>query len=218
MSSVIKRELSKQKKILHPNSRKVRAIAKKSKKAIAREHTKQTGTVKQNLIREKMLWMIDHMVPNICPYTPQLTAELIEKYIARNDEEIQWIEEKNKLPGRKNQSHASRKDILRMNKERELDDYNGCGIEIPNILNSTQCEMLREWDGDVRWLPNFTFRRFGKRHVEELTTQRENTKSEEKLSKKSQVTEKSSPKENTAEKIDDKKEEMYAQKINMETE
>lgn len=78
--------------------------------------------------------------------------------------------------------------------------------------------MLREWDGDVRWLPNFTFRRFGKRHVEELTAQRENTKSEEKLSKKSQVTEKSSLKENAAEKNDDKKEEMYTQKINMETE
>lgn len=52
------------------------------------------------------------------------------RYIARNDEEIQRIDEKNKLPGRKNQSHASRKDILRMNKERELDDYNGCGIGI----------------------------------------------------------------------------------------
>lgn len=39
--------------------------------------------------------------------------------------------------------------------------------EIPNILNSTQCEMLRKWDGDVRYLPNFVFRRFGRRHVEQ---------------------------------------------------
>lgn len=27
--------------------------------------------------------------------------------------------------------------------------------------------MLRKWDGDVRYLPNFVFRRFGRRHVEQ---------------------------------------------------
>ncbi|XP_008551451.3 translation machinery-associated protein 16 [Microplitis demolitor] len=167
MSVVLKKGLSKQKKMLHPNSRKVTAIVKKSKKIEKREQSKQTGLMKQNLIREKMLWLKEHMKPQICPYTSELTGELLEKYIARHDEQLKGIAEKNKVRNKKNRSNASREDILRMSKERDLDEYNGCGIEIPNILNSTQCEMLRKWDGDVRYLPNFVFRRFGRRHVEQ---------------------------------------------------
>ncbi|XP_015120221.1 translation machinery-associated protein 16 [Diachasma alloeum] len=163
MSAIMKRELSKQKKMLHPNSRKILAIAKKSKKALNRENAKQTGSMKQNLIREKMLWMREHMVPDVCPYPASLTGELLEKYIARHDEEMAKIVE-SKL-GKKNRSHTSREDVLRMTKEREVEEYNGAGIEIPNILNSAQCEMLRQWDGDLRYLPNFSFRRFGKKHV-----------------------------------------------------
>ncbi|XP_057337320.1 translation machinery-associated protein 16 [Microplitis mediator] len=167
MSVVLKKGISKQKKMLHPNSRKVTAIVKKSKKIEKREQSKQTGLMKQNLIREKMLWLKEHMKPQICPYTSELTGELLEKYIARHDEELKGIADKNKVRNKKNRSNASRKDILRMSKERDSDEYDGCGIEIPNILNSTQCEMLRKWDGDVRYLPNFVFRRFGRRHVEQ---------------------------------------------------
>ncbi|XP_034937816.1 translation machinery-associated protein 16 [Chelonus insularis] len=178
MPSSKKEAFGKQKKVLHPNSRKMLAITKKNNRAIHKEQSKLAGTIKQNLIREKILWIQEHMVPDICPYTPELTAELLEKYIARHDEELDLIAQKNKVPNKKNRSHASREDILRMNKERDHDEYNGCGIEIPNILNSTQCEMLRKWDGDVRYLPNFVFRRFGKRHVEEM--QRKILKSESK--------------------------------------
>ncbi|KAH0553253.1 translation machinery-associated protein 16 [Cotesia glomerata] len=167
MSVALKKGLSKQKKMLHPNSRKVNAIVKQNKKIVKREQMKQTGMMKQNLIREKMLWFKEHMKPKICPYTSELTAELLEKYIARYDEELKTIADKNKVRNKKNRSNASREDILRMSKERDEDEYNGCGIEIPNILNSTQCEMLRKWDGDVRYLPNFVFRRFGRRHVEQ---------------------------------------------------
>ncbi|XP_011310079.1 translation machinery-associated protein 16 [Fopius arisanus] len=163
MSAIMKKELMKQKKLLHPNSRKVLAIAKKSKKASNRVNAKQTGSMKQNLIREKMMWIREHMIPDVCPYPSNLTGELLEKYIARHDEEMSKIVE-GKL-GKRNRSRTSREDILRMMKERELEEYNGPGIEIPNILVSSQCEMLRKWDGELRYLPNFSFRRFGKKHV-----------------------------------------------------
>lgn len=38
-------------------------------------------------------------------------------------------------------------------------------VEIPDILISKQCEMLRTWNGELRLLPNFKFRRFGKKHL-----------------------------------------------------
>lgn len=37
------------------------------------------GAIKQNLIGEKMLWMQQHMIPDVCPYTPELAADLLLK-------------------------------------------------------------------------------------------------------------------------------------------
>lgn len=38
-------------------------------------------------------------------------------------------------------------------------------LEIPDILTPSQCEMLRNWNGELRYLQNFKFRRFGKKHL-----------------------------------------------------
>lgn len=40
-------------------------------------------------------------------------------------------------------------------------------LEIPDILNAGQCLLLRNWDGDAKFLPNFKFRRFGQKHLDE---------------------------------------------------
>ncbi|XP_015589508.1 translation machinery-associated protein 16 [Cephus cinctus] len=168
MSTAMKKELAKAKKVLHPNSRKSIAIIKKTHKISNREKAKLGCAIKQNVIGEKMLWMQEHMVPDVCPYTPQLTADLLELYMARHDKELEQISIKHSVGGRRHRQHASREDIIRMTKEREREEYNTCGIEIPDILNSTQCTMLRKWDGELRYLPNFEFRRFGKKHLNEL--------------------------------------------------
>ncbi|XP_031846031.1 translation machinery-associated protein 16 [Nomia melanderi] len=168
MSTAIKKEYLKAKKIAHPNSRKSIAITKRTKKIINRQKTKLGGLIKQNLLGEKMLWIQEHMVPDVCPYTPELTATLLETYIARNDEELEQINIKHSIGGRKNRQHASRQDVLRMTKEREQEEYNTCGIEIPDILNTTQCDMLRKWNGELKYLTNFKFRRFGKKHLNDI--------------------------------------------------
>ncbi|XP_043274078.1 translation machinery-associated protein 16 [Venturia canescens] len=167
MSNTLKKELAKVKKMIHPNSRKSAAIAKKTVKITNRTRAKQAGSMKQMLVGEKMLWLQENMVPGVCPYTPELTMELLEKYIARHDEELDFIAQKNKVIGKKNKSHASREDILRMSKEREKEEYEASGIEIPNIMIASQCSMLQKWDGDLRYLPNFIFRRWGKKNLEE---------------------------------------------------
>ncbi|XP_020293719.1 translation machinery-associated protein 16 [Pseudomyrmex gracilis] len=167
MSIAIQREIAKAKKILHPNSRKAVMIAKKTKKISNRQKAKMAGVIKQNLVGEKMMWIQQHMVPDVCPYTPELTAELLLKYIRRNDEELEQIVIKHSIGGRKNRQHASREDIIRMTKQREQEEFDTCGIEIPDILTSTQCEMLRNWNGELRLLSNFKFRRFGKKHLKD---------------------------------------------------
>ncbi|KAG7213570.1 hypothetical protein KM043_002825 [Ampulex compressa] len=167
MATAMKKELAKVKKVTHPNSRKALAIIKKTTRMSNRQKAKVGGLLKQNLTGEKMLWIRQHMVPDVCPYTPELTGELLEKYVARNDEELEQIAIKHSIGGRKNRQHASREDVLRMTRKRELEEYDTCGIEIPDILTSFQCEMLRKWNGELRLLPNFRFRRFGRKHLKE---------------------------------------------------
>ncbi|EZA62923.1 hypothetical protein X777_04632 [Ooceraea biroi] len=64
-----------------------------------------------------------------------------------------------------------------MTKKREQEEFNTCGIEIPDILIATQCEMLRSWNGELRLLPNFKFRRFGKKHLREALQRKMKTES-----------------------------------------
>ncbi|XP_043479026.1 translation machinery-associated protein 16 homolog [Leptopilina heterotoma] len=176
MSSNLKKELSKVKKLSHPNSRKSIALVKKTNRINKREKVKLGSYIKQNLVAEKMLWIQEHM-QDVSPYTPELTAELLLEYIARNDEEMEQIALKHSIGGKRSRQHASREDILRMTKERELEEYKTCGIEIPDILITSQYEMLRKWDGELRYLPNFKFRRFGKKDLK-LNTQDRTKKAE----------------------------------------
>ena len=45
-----------------------------------RQKVKLGSFVKQNLVAEKILWIKQHMV-DVCPYTPELTAELLEALV-----------------------------------------------------------------------------------------------------------------------------------------
>lgn len=44
-----------------------------------KEQHKKDYKLKQSLIAEKLLWFQKHMDPNICPYTVDQTAVLVEK-------------------------------------------------------------------------------------------------------------------------------------------
>lgn len=129
-----------------------------------------------------------------CNYIENIYTNLffIGRYIARNDEELEQIAIKHSIGGRRGRQHASREDIIRMTKEREQEEFDTCGIgtynfflffitfcyrfvnivaiqyyfvEIPDIFIPKQCDILRTWNGESRFLPHFKFRRFGKKHL-----------------------------------------------------
>ncbi|XP_050575077.1 translation machinery-associated protein 16 isoform X1 [Bombus affinis] len=162
MATAMRKEFLKSKKMIHPNSRKSIAITKKVKKISNRQKGKMSRLIKQNLIGEKMLWIRNNMIPGVCPYTPELTASLLETYIARNDEEMEQIAIKRSIGNNRSRQHASRENIIRITKEREQEEYDTCGIEIPDILNATQCKMLMNWNNELQCINNFKFIRFGK--------------------------------------------------------
>lgn len=46
-------------------------------------------------------------------------------------------------------------------------DYKCCYyLEVPNIMDAKQLEMLKNWNGELRYLQNFVLKRIGKIHLE----------------------------------------------------
>ncbi|XP_008203461.1 translation machinery-associated protein 16 [Nasonia vitripennis] len=158
---------------IHPKSRKCIALVKKMKKDSKKEQAKRDTKLKQSLLAEKLLWFQKHMDPNICPYTVELTGELIDNYIARNDEELEQIKLKRSIGQNRNRQHSGREDAIRITKEREINDYQSCGMEIPNILNTAECNLLKKWKGELKLLPNFKLCKFRKAQVDAVLKKKE---------------------------------------------
>ncbi|XP_012522950.1 translation machinery-associated protein 16 isoform X2 [Monomorium pharaonis] len=129
-----------------------------------KQKSKLLNTIKHQLVGEKLMWFKQNMFPDECQWSEFDLADLLIKYIGRNDEELEQIEIKRSI-GRRGRQHASREDVILMTKKEEQTQFDTCGIEIPNLFNRKQREMLRDWDGDLKLLPNFKFRRFGRKHL-----------------------------------------------------
>ncbi|XP_014207536.1 translation machinery-associated protein 16 [Copidosoma floridanum] len=153
--------------LLHPKSRKCRAVVKKLRKDTKKERNKQETKLKQSLIADKLLWFQKNMDSSVCPYTVELTTALVEKYMARNDEELEQINIKRSIGVHRNKQHIGREQAINMTKERERNDFESCGLEIPDILNISQCSMLQKWNGDLKLIPAFKFCHFKKRQLED---------------------------------------------------
>ncbi|XP_019874672.1 translation machinery-associated protein 16 homolog [Aethina tumida] len=154
-------------KCKHPNSRKTKALAKQMKKQSVKDKNKHLGNIKLNILGEKLLWFRDHLNPEWTCCTPNQVHELIQSYIDRFNEELEQIKLKHSIGNRKNRQHASRQDIINLSIKRETEEFNTCGIEIPDLLDVEQFNRLKEWNGELRFLQNFKLRRFSKNILKE---------------------------------------------------
>ncbi|KAJ3667133.1 hypothetical protein Zmor_002538 [Zophobas morio] len=153
-------------KCKHPNSRKTNALVKQIKKTKSREKSKQAGNIKLNLLGEKLLWFRDNLEPNSATYTPELTIKVIETYLGRFDEELEQIKIKHSIGCRKNRQHASREDIINLTIKKEREEFNSCGLEIPDLLCVSQFTLLKQWNGELRFLPKFKLKRYSRSQLE----------------------------------------------------
>ncbi|XP_044756712.1 translation machinery-associated protein 16 homolog [Coccinella septempunctata] len=153
----------------HPCSRKTRALQRQIKKATTKEKKKIHGSIKQNLIGEKLLWFQEHL-QQVELLTPDHAEELIHMYLGRFNEELEQISIKHSIGNRKNRQHASREDIIKLTIKREEEEFRTCGIEIPDLLNQDQLNLLRTWNGELRYLPNFKLKRYSHNFFETRKT------------------------------------------------
>lgn len=127
--------------------------------------------MKQNLICEKIAWFRDNLDSDITVCTADILENLISTYLSRFDVELEQIKLKHSIGNRKNRQHASREDIINLTRKREREEYNGCGFEIPDFLNSKNLLVVRKWNGELRFLQNIKMKRYNKKILEQLKLQ-----------------------------------------------
>ncbi|MBN3316943.1 TMA16 protein, partial [Atractosteus spatula] len=148
-----------EKKVVHPYSRKAAQIARGVIKQERKERQKVEKAIRLNAIGDKLLWFQNQLDPNKAEYTKKDACEIVERYLHRFDNELEQIELANSIKGRQGRQHSSRENVIKQAIERERMQYEGYGIEIPDILNSKHLKAFREWNGDLKKLPNIKMRR-----------------------------------------------------------
>lgn len=152
-------------KLKHPNSRKTISLARKMLKSEKKNNNKIGTHVKQNLIGEKILWFKERIPEGCIILDKEQTLKLIEKYLSRFDDELEQIALKNSIGQRKNRQHASREDIINITKKREMEEFETCGLEMPDLMDPQQMEVLRGWNGELRFLQHFKLKRIARKHL-----------------------------------------------------
>ncbi|KAM4781926.1 translation machinery-associated protein 16 isoform X2 [Corvus hawaiiensis] len=152
-----------EKKVIHPYSRKAAQLAREVHKQEKKEKLKTDKALRLSIIGEKLQWFQSHLDPSKIEYTKKEAGELIENYMCRFNAELEQIELQNSIKGRQGRQHGSRETVIKQTIERERQLYEGYGIEIPDIMNRKHLKFFREWDGDLRKLPNIKMKKLSAR-------------------------------------------------------
>ncbi|KAF6097696.1 translation machinery associated 16-like protein [Phyllostomus discolor] len=148
-----------EKKVVHPYSRKAAQITREAHKQEKKEKLKNEKALRLNLIGEKLQWFQNHLDPKKGGYSKKDACGLIERYLNRFSSELEQIELHNSIRGRQGRRHCSRETVIRQTMERERQQYEGYGLEIPDIVNAGNLKTFREWDFDLKKLPNIKMRK-----------------------------------------------------------
>ncbi|XP_059577277.1 translation machinery-associated protein 16 [Alligator mississippiensis] len=148
-----------EKKVIHPYSRKAAQLTRKAHKQEKKEKLKNEKALRLSTVGEKLQWFQSHLDPSKADYTKKEACELIENYLNRFSDELEQIELHNSIKGRQGRQHGSREMIIKQTMERERQLYEGYGIEIPDFVNSKHLKIFREWNGDLKKLPNIKMKK-----------------------------------------------------------
>ncbi|XP_029795113.1 translation machinery-associated protein 16 isoform X2 [Suricata suricatta] len=120
---------------------------------------KNEKALRLNLIGEKLQWFQSHLDPKKARYSKKDACKLIERYLNRFSSELEQIELHNSIRDRQGRRHCSRETVVKQTMERERQQYEGYGLEIPDIVNAGNLKTFREWDCDLKKLPTIKMRK-----------------------------------------------------------
>nr|XP_029718971.1 translation machinery-associated protein 16 homolog [Aedes albopictus] len=147
MPKNIQKELAKCK---HPQSRKTLALARKMKKINNREKKKMGHAVKANIVGKKLGWFAEQLEGRTGPLTSSEFEQMIERYLSRFDEELEQIKLVQSINKQRNNQHASREASIKMTLEKEQENFNGGGLELPDLCDAMEFKKFQQWDGNAQ--------------------------------------------------------------------
>ncbi|XP_001656418.2 translation machinery-associated protein 16 homolog [Aedes aegypti] len=147
MPKNIQKELAKCK---HPQSRKTLALARKMKKMNNREKKKMGHAVKANIVGKKLGWFAEQLEDRTEPLNAGEFEELIDRYLTRFDEELKQIKLVQSINKQRNNQHAAREASIKMTLEKELENFNGGGLELPDLCDALEFKKFQQWDGNAQ--------------------------------------------------------------------
>ncbi|RDD46286.1 Translation machinery-associated protein 16 [Trichoplax sp. H2] len=144
---------NKSKKALHPYSRKAAQLTKEVHRV---ERVNKGKAERANVVitnAKKLRWFQQQLDPDVTVYTKSQLCQLIELYLERFNTELEEIANLKKL-GRKLDSKASREGNIKLILEQERQQYSSSGFEAPDLTREENLKKFREWNGDLKGLPN----------------------------------------------------------------
>ncbi|XP_781952.2 translation machinery-associated protein 16 [Strongylocentrotus purpuratus] len=146
-------------KLIHPQSRKAAKLGGREmhKERVRKVH--QDTAFKNSIQIEKLKWFQEALEPDRANYSRADAEDLVERYLERFEEELEQISIVNSIKSRSGRQHAMREDVINQTKKREEEQFNTCGLEIPDICDGRNAKVLRSWDGSPKFLGNIKMRR-----------------------------------------------------------
>uniref|UniRef100_A0A3Q2ZRE5 Translation machinery-associated protein 16 n=1 Tax=Kryptolebias marmoratus TaxID=37003 RepID=A0A3Q2ZRE5_KRYMA len=130
-------------KVVHPYSRKAAYLAREESRLKKKNRLKNEKATRLNSIGEKLLWFQSQLDPTKTDYTRKDACDIIERYLHRFDSELEQIELTNGIKGRQGRLHGAREAAIKQTMEREREQYEGVGFEIPDIVNTKHLKTFR---------------------------------------------------------------------------
>lgn len=103
-------------------------------------------------------------------YTKKELVDLVLEYRNRFEEELEQINIVHSVGNRQAQSrqHASREAAIRITMENESNQFEGSGIEVPDLMNKKHLEDLKRWDGELNLIQNLKLRKVSARDAKKV--------------------------------------------------
>lgn len=124
----VKTKPGQENKLIHPKSRKAEQISREWHRQVRVKNNRKETATKLSILGEKIAWFRDNLPEDNADMTNAMTAELIEKYLARFDEEVEQIQMKNQIGHRSSRQHASREDSIALTQKLEKQEFETCGL------------------------------------------------------------------------------------------
>ena len=154
-------------KMIHPKSRQAARIQSKAQKRSKIQM--KSGGDKLQAVGEKLNWFRENLqfcLPDDNKVDCAVLFTLAEAFLTRFEEELEQIKLKNSV-GKNRTQHRSRLDTIEHVLKLEKDEFEGCGLEIPDLLDSKNLHYFLEWQGELKFVQNIKLKRFRKKDLQE---------------------------------------------------